>query len=72
VPHETQVAEGLFMVLGLESKIALAHDDDLGVHKHGLVADAVDVVLDELELLLGFCNSVREVRLHTAINTIQK
>lgn len=60
------------MVLGFESKIALAHDDDLGVHEHGLVADAVDVVLDELELFLGFCGSVREVRLHTALKAVQK
>ena len=60
------------MVLGLESKIALAHDDDLGVHEHGLVADAVDVVLDELELFLGFCESGRGVRLHISIISTQK
>lgn len=60
------------MVLGLKPEVSLAHDDDLGVHEHGLVADAVDVVLDELELFLGFCGSVREVRLHTALKAIQK
>lgn len=60
------------MVLGLESKIPLAHDDDLGVHEHGLVADAVDVVLDELELFFGFCGSGRGVRLHVSIISTQK
>ena len=60
------------MVLRFKPKIPLAHDDDLGVHEHGLVADAVDVVLDELELFLGFCGSGRGVRLHRSIVRTQK
>ena len=60
------------MVFRFKPEIPLAHDDDLGVHEHGLIADAVDVVLDELELFLGFCESGREVRLHISIIRTQK
>ena len=49
------VAEGALVVLGLEAEVALAHDDDRGELElvHG--ADALDVPLDQGELLAGLC-----------------
>jgi hypothetical protein len=48
-------AEGALVVLGLEAEVALAHDDDGGEEeqRHGL--DALDVPLDQRELLAWFC-----------------
>jgi hypothetical protein len=52
-------AEGALVVLGLEAEVALAHDDDRGEGEVWLRADALDVPLDERELLAWFCAHVR-------------
>jgi len=48
-------AEGPLVVLGLEAEVALAHDDDGGEEEQGQGLDALDVSLDERELLAGLC-----------------
>jgi len=43
------------VVLGLEAEVPLHHDDDERLAQHRVLAQAVDVPLDECELLLGLC-----------------
>jgi len=50
-------AEGALVVLGLEAEVALAHDDDRGEGEVWEGADALDVPLDERELLAWFCTN---------------
>ena len=42
-------------VLGLEAEVPFHHDDDERLAQHRVLAQAVDVPLDECELLLGLC-----------------
>jgi hypothetical protein len=48
-------AEGALVVLGLEAEVALAHDDDGGEEEQRQGLDALDVPLDERELLARLC-----------------
>jgi hypothetical protein len=50
-------AEGALVVLGLEAEVALAHDDDGREEQERLGLDALDLALDEGELLAGLCEN---------------
>ncbi len=52
------VAEGALVMLGLETEVSLAHDDDFRKCKRGDGADAVDVSLNERKLLRRLCDAL--------------
>jgi hypothetical protein len=55
MPRARDAAERALVVLGLEAEVSLAHDDDFGVDEAIHAADAIDVPMDECELLARIC-----------------
>jgi hypothetical protein len=55
-----QAVERALVVLGLEAEVALAHDDDGRELQEIHGADALDVALDERELLAGLCSGTEQ------------